>query len=183
MISRTAEYAVRAALWLAAFPGRSHTARQIAAGTCVPSGYLSKILQALARAGVVRAQPGPGGGFVLARRPEEIAILRVINAVDPIPRIHACPLHLIEHADGLCPLHARLDAALAMVEAAFRDCTLGQLIAESSARGVFCENLNAHRRAEPGNGTESHSELRRAAPDAESCSCGVPRTEFAAKQG
>ena len=60
------------------------------------------------KAGLVRSQSGPGGGYRLDREPEEITILDVINAVGPIERIRNCPLGLESHT-SLCPLHRELD--------------------------------------------------------------------------
>lgn len=139
MLSRTAEYAVRAALWLAADTRQPRTVRQIARGTAVPAGYLAKILQALGRAGLVTAQPGPGGGFMLSGEPNEIALLTVIDAVDPIVRIHACPLNIASHSSCLCPLHARLDAVQAYLQQSFGACSLADLLVESGGGGKpFC---------------------------------------------
>jgi Rrf2 family nitric oxide-sensitive transcriptional repressor len=138
VISRTAEYAIRAALWLSANTSQPRTVQQIARATAVPPGYLAKVLQLLGKAGLVRAQPGPGGGFLLAKRADEVALLEVIDAVDPIPRVRECPLGLIEHQLNLCPLHSRLDAALALVQNAFAACTLAELLAESGPNGLFC---------------------------------------------
>ena len=132
MISRTAEYAIHAALWLAAHNERPHAAREIAAETSVPAGYLAKILQELARAGLVRAQPGPGGGFLLRNEPRDVRLLELINAVDPIRRIVQCPLGIESHSDRLCSFHARLDRTLALIEAAFADCTLADLLADDA---------------------------------------------------
>ncbi|NUQ01687.1 MAG: Rrf2 family transcriptional regulator, partial [Armatimonadetes bacterium] len=94
MISQTAEYALRAIVCLAAQPEGRLTTPQIAGATRVPAGYLSKVLQLLGRAGLVRSQRGLGGGFVLARPAELISVLDVVNAVDPIQRITGCPLEL-----------------------------------------------------------------------------------------
>jgi Rrf2 family protein len=138
VISRTAEYAVRAALWLAAHADETHAVRQVARATGVPAGYLAKILQALGRAGLVRAQPGPGGGFQLHRPAERITVLDVIHAVDPVRRISDCPLGDSEHRGCLCPFHARLEEALAGIERVFADCTLAELLAESHISGQFC---------------------------------------------
>ena len=62
IISRTAEYALRAVVHLAAAEGEtvSQTVGQIAAGTQVPLGYLSKVLQSLSRAGLIVSQRGLG---------------------------------------------------------------------------------------------------------------------------
>lgn len=132
MISKTAEYAVRATLWLAGHPGQAWTAQHIAGEINVPPGYLAKVLQMLGRAAIVRAQPGPGGGFLLNRMPQQTSILEIIDAVDPLPRIRECPAGNAEHEAGLCPLHARLDQALAAVENALRGCTLAELLYESA---------------------------------------------------
>lgn len=150
MISRTAEYAVRAALWLVCHRERPGTVRQVAAETAVPSGYLAKILRALGKAGLVRAQPGPGGGFILNRPPEAVSVLDVIDATDPIHRVEACPLGMPEHATTLCPFHARLDGAVADARRAFAGCSLAELVAESDASGLFCSRT-------PGNGLEPSS--------------------------
>lgn len=63
MVSRTSEYALRAVIWLVQEPGRSQTTKQIGEGTRTPPDYISKVLQLLAKAGVVRSQRGLGGGF------------------------------------------------------------------------------------------------------------------------
>ena len=51
--------------------------------------------------------------MTLAKPPGELTILEVVNAVEPIGRIKTCPLGLSSHGVNLCPLHRRLDAALA----------------------------------------------------------------------
>ena len=48
----------------------------------IPLEYLSKILQQLVRAGVLRSKRGPRGGFFLARRAEDITLLQIVEAVD-----------------------------------------------------------------------------------------------------
>ena len=139
MISNTAEYALRAIVHLATRAGTAHTAQQIAAITKVPPGYLSKVLQDLAKAGVVISQRGPNGGFTLARSPEAISVLEVINAVDPIQRIRTCPLGLPEHGTKLCTLHQRLDDAMAYVEQMFGNSTMADMLkpSRSGSRCIF----------------------------------------------
>lgn len=132
MLSKTAEYAVRAALWLADHPGRAWAVQHIAAELNVPAKYLAKVMQLLGRASLVRAQPGPGGGFALVRPANEMHVLDVVAAVDPLPRIRSCPAGIAAHNAALCPLHARLDQALASVEDSFRQCTLAELLADAA---------------------------------------------------
>lgn len=138
MLSQTVEYALRAAVYLAGQAPEPRTTRQIARATRVPSAYLSKVLQGLARAGIVQSQRGVGGGVRLAVDAEELTILRVVQAVDPIRRIDYCPLKLAAHGSRLCPLHSRLDQALASIEQAFGQTTLAVLLREPTESIPLC---------------------------------------------
>ena len=62
MISQTVEYALRAMVHLAREAPGARTTDQVARTTRVPRAYLSKVLQSLRRAGLVRSQRGIGGG-------------------------------------------------------------------------------------------------------------------------
>src|SRR4051794_4467025 len=102
MFSQTAEYALRAVVFLAKEPERQRTAHEIADAMSVPSDYLAKVMRQLVRAGLVRGQRGKSGGFVLVRPLGETSVLEVMNAVDPIRRIKSCPLGLVEHREKMC---------------------------------------------------------------------------------
>ena len=128
MLSQTAEYALRAMVWIADHPSEPQTAQVIAAGMQVPRNYLSKVMRQLVEHGVLRGQRGKSGGFCLARPVSEISVLDVVNAVDPLQRIHSCPLHLERHKTQMCPLHRKLDAAAAAIEKEFRCTPLHQLV-------------------------------------------------------
>ncbi|MCC7083911.1 MAG: Rrf2 family transcriptional regulator [Pirellulales bacterium] len=138
MLSKTAEYALRAAVWLANAPDDASSADVLARVTQVPRRYLHKVLQDLARAGLVRSQSGPGGGYSLALSVDKITILDVVNAVSPLERIRHCPLGLPSHTQ-LCPLHKELDEMYASAEESLRQVTLGQLVRSSSAIIPLCD--------------------------------------------
>lgn len=140
MFSQTTEYALRAIVWLAAQGAEPQTTLQIAAATQVPAGYLAKVLQSLGRARLVSSRRGLHGGFALARPAGAIRVLEVVNAVDPIRRIETCPLGLKSHGKKLCALHRRLDNAIAHIEKAFSESTIGDLLAEPSNSSPLCEN-------------------------------------------
>lgn len=135
MISQTAEYALRAVVYLAD-QGSAQTTQQIAEATAVPAGYLSKVMQVLGRANLVRAQRGLHGGFTLAHVPSELTVFQVVTAVDPVRRFHECPLGL--HGINLCPLHRKLDDAAKAVEATFGDTTIADLLKTSNNRKPLC---------------------------------------------
>jgi Rrf2 family protein len=138
MLPKTAEYALRAAVWLGRTPEKAASADLLAGTIQVPRRYLHKVLQDLVKAGLVQSQSGPGGGYRLACQPEEITILDVINAVGPIERIHSCPLGLPSHT-SLCPLHRELDAAYAAVEEAFSRVTVAQVLNQPDLVPPLCE--------------------------------------------
>jgi Rrf2 family nitric oxide-sensitive transcriptional repressor len=131
MLSKSAEYALRATVWLARGPEQSVSAEQLASSIQVPRRYLHKVLQDLVAAGLLRSQPGPGGGYRLDRAPATITILDVINAVAPIERIHGCPLGLRTHT-SLCPLHQAVDQAYAAMEEAFAQVSLADVLRQPS---------------------------------------------------
>ncbi|RMF85714.1 MAG: Rrf2 family transcriptional regulator [Planctomycetota bacterium] len=139
MISQTTEYALRAVVLLARDQSRAMTVDQIAADTKVPSGYLAKVMQSLGRSGLVRSQRGVGGGFTLARPAEELTLLDVVNAVDPVLRITKCPLEISGHDSRLCGLHARLDEAIAGIERCLGSCTIASLYADQSHPIPLCD--------------------------------------------
>ena len=139
MFSQTVEYALRAVVYLAGKSGGPASTAAVAKATKVPPAYLVKVLQSLVKAGIVSARRGVGGGVALAQAPATLSILEVVNAVDPIRRIQTCPLDLAAHGARLCPLHRRVDAALAAVEAAFRDTTLAEVLTEPSRSKPLCD--------------------------------------------
>ena len=138
MFTQTVEYALRVAVRLAATDPEPQTADGLALATRVPRAYLAKVVQAMVRGGVAQSKRGVGGGVVLSKRPEQLSILEIVNAVDPIKRIKTCPLGLPSHGIRLCPLHKRFDDALAQVEAAFGSTTLAEVLAEPSTSVPLC---------------------------------------------
>lgn len=146
MFSQTVEYALRAVVHLASQSPRACTTEEIATTTRVPKAYLSKVLQSLRRGGIVHSQRGIGGGMTLVKEPDALTILDVVNAVEPICRIATCPLGLEAHGTRLCPLHRRMDQALAHVESAFGSTTLAEVLAEPSESIPLCDFPRPHAR-------------------------------------
>jgi Rrf2 family protein len=138
MLSKTSEYALRAVVLLAREPGKAESADGLAEVTKVPRRYLHKVLQDLVRHGLVKSQSGPGGGYSLARKADDVTILDVVNAVAPLERIHECPLGLKSHT-SLCPLHKELDKTYAATEAALARVKIAQLVRSSSSIAPLCE--------------------------------------------
>jgi Rrf2 family protein len=81
-LSARADYALRAAIELAASADSHTTAEQLARAQNIPGKFLEAILTQLRRAGLVRSQRGPDGGFWLARPAGEISLADIIRAID-----------------------------------------------------------------------------------------------------
>ncbi|PSL01000.1 BadM/Rrf2 family transcriptional regulator [Murinocardiopsis flavida] len=81
-LSARVDYALRAAAELAAASGGPVTAEQLARAQAIPGKFLENILTQLRRAGLVRSQRGPVGGYWLARPAGEISLADIIRAVD-----------------------------------------------------------------------------------------------------
>ena len=92
-ISAKADYAVRAAVELAAAPNEKPIkAEAIATKQGIPLNFLENILGELRHAGIVRSQRGFEGGFRLARAPAEITIADIIRAVEgPLASVRGGP--------------------------------------------------------------------------------------------
>lgn len=140
MISQTVEYALRAIVTIAQHEGTPCTSQKISELTQVPGPYLSKMMQGLVRANLVTSKRGLHGGFVLTKDASELSIWAIVDAVEPIQRIRECPLGIGSHVGTLCPLHRRLDDAMAAVEQSFRDTTVADLLSDPSSVTPLCED-------------------------------------------
>jgi Rrf2 family protein len=141
LLSDASEYALRAVVWLGQRSGETQKVREIAEGTRAAPGYLIKVLQGLVKADILTAQRGSLGGFTMARDPADLSVLEVINAIDPVERIHTCPLGIETHGTHLCPMHRRIDDAMNEIERSFASVTIAELINEPSRSRPLCSNL------------------------------------------
>lgn len=138
MFSRTAEYAMRSMACLARHGSSRVSTVDLASQTGVPPNYLAKVLQLLAAAQLIAGRRGIGGGYQLARPPDEITLIDVVRAVHELDRIHACPLEDANAHAHLCPLHRILDKAAAAVIDILQSVTLDDLIRGSSNGKPLC---------------------------------------------
>jgi Rrf2 family transcriptional regulator, nitric oxide-sensitive transcriptional repressor len=144
MFSQTTEYAMRAMAWLAVLDDELVSTPLLAAKTQVPPNYLAKVLQQLASSKLIVGRRGVGGGYRLARPPEEITLLEVVRCVTPVDRIASCPLGKHLYGGKLCPLHQCHDEAMAAVIKILGGCTLASL-RKDPERHPLCQGpLGAH---------------------------------------
>jgi len=142
MITQTAEYALRAVVYLARIGGGPAVTEEIAEVTHVPPGYLARILRDLSKAGLLTARRGVGGGFALAKPAGTITVWDVLEAAESgIGRIESCPLGIGEHGSSLCALHQLLDDAIASVERSFKGTSIQDILMSSRKSKPLCQTL------------------------------------------
>jgi Rrf2 family protein len=115
-ISAKADYAVRAALELAAASDPPVKGERLAEAQSIPLKFLENILGDLRQAGLVVSQRGPDGGYRLERSGAEISVADIIRAVDgPLASVRGErpeSMHYAGPADHLAPVWIALRASV-----------------------------------------------------------------------
>ena len=134
ILSQTAIYALKATLSLAGSDATGPiTVDEIARRMDVPRNYLSKILHALARGGVLVSTRGPGGGFRLAHPANEITLSAVIRHFNDSPSDSSCLLGRTECSDSdPCAAHAQWKDVATAVRNFFDKTSIAELAKDQS---------------------------------------------------
>lgn len=136
MLSRTQEYALRAAVFL----GRAHAdgsqrTSELARQTAIPRNYLSKILHQMAREGLIDSERGRTGGVRLARSPDRITLEEIIAPFRPATEPRRCVLGRPECSDEYpCGAHGRWKEVASRVETFFGETTIAEVMAETPVK-------------------------------------------------
>jgi Rrf2 family protein len=129
-ISARADYAVRALTELAARGSEAVTAESISRAQGVPLKFLLGILGELRRAGLVRSQRGPSGGYLLDRPPGDITIADVMRAVDgPLASVQDAKPEDVSYPGPAAKLQDVWIAVRASLRQVLEEVTIGHLLA------------------------------------------------------
>jgi Rrf2 family protein len=86
--------------------GKYAMVKNIAEESEIPTHFLAKILQQLARKGFLRSSKGPTGGFALRKSPDDITLLEIVDAIDGLADYERCPSGITECNDEApCGMH------------------------------------------------------------------------------
>jgi Rrf2 family protein len=97
-------------------------------GTDIPRHFLAKIFQDLVRHGLLVSAKGRGGGFALARPPQEIALIDIVRVVDGIQDLDNCVIGMARCDDQQpCPQHDQWKAIRAQIRKFLTDTTLSRM--------------------------------------------------------
>ena len=134
-ITRAGEYGVLGLLYLARQgPDQMALIDAISRDEEIPRSFLAKIFQSLVKAGLVRSYRGAGGGFALSRKPSEISVLEVIEAIEGKIALQRCQLEVpdCEHMEG-CALCGLFERAQDRVREVFAGTTIADLLKKEAA--------------------------------------------------
>ena len=136
LITRATEYAIRAVLYLAKQPaGEVVLKKDICRTQDITPAFLTKIFQPLIKCGIVGSQRGVGGGFYLAKNPEAISLLDIVQAQEGEILFNYC---LEEPGtckrDNLCPVHDAWGKVRNQVTTALHGVTFDELIRDEEIK-------------------------------------------------
>ena len=143
MFSKACEYAIRAVLYVSikSLDGTKLSIKEIAKEIDSPEPFTAKILQTLAREGIISSTKGPNGGFYLDAKAEPIPLTEIVKAIDSVDVLHSCVLGLKECSDEFpCPLHSEVKAYKARVREVMNKRTVQQLAKDLARGGVYLKN-------------------------------------------
>jgi Rrf2 family iron-sulfur cluster assembly transcriptional regulator len=111
MLSNTSKYAIRAVIYLELFASKEKKAgiKEIAKELGIPSPFLGKILQTLARKQVLDSSKGPGGGFSLKKPAMDISLMEIVEIIDGPDVFDQCVIRTssCDH-ENPCSLHEKI---------------------------------------------------------------------------
>ncbi|MFA9443724.1 Rrf2 family transcriptional regulator [Egicoccus sp. AB-alg6-2] len=136
-LGKRADYSVRAVLDLARHHGDGRrTTRAIAAEMAIPVNYLPALLAELVRAGLVRSVAGRGGGYVLARAPEQVSLLEVIEVAEDEPTRECVLRGGPCRWQDACAVHEPLSEAREALRSSLAATSFADLVARDAALDV-----------------------------------------------
>jgi len=128
MFSKSTEYAIRAIIFLAlrATPNKLVGAADIAHELDFPEAFLGKILQNIAKKGLVVSVKGPGGGFYINDSTCKFSILDIVEVLEGLGFLNKCGLGLHSCDDNNpCPIHDEYQPVKAKIREALSSKTIG----------------------------------------------------------
>jgi len=144
MLSNTCKYAIRSVIYLAinANDGNKIGIKKIAEDLEIPTPFLGKILQSLARQKLLSSTKGPHGGFGMGKKPEEITLMNIVEIVDGMDMFENCLIGMRPCKTGTnnqppCPVHNQFAGIRQSIYDLFNDKTIGQLIIEMESTNEY----------------------------------------------
>jgi len=140
MLSSSCKYGIRAVTYIASRSKRNEKVgiKQISEDLNLPTPFLAKILQLLAKQKILSSSKGPHGGFSLMRDPKEIKLLDIVTTIDGNDLFENCIIHnttckCVGEEHLICPIHDEYSKIRATMMKLFTKKTIQSLV-RSAAR-------------------------------------------------
>ncbi len=132
-LTKESQYALKGLAWLATYPvGTMVSMAEIATEQQLPSSFLAKIFQKLARHGLLEAERGRGSGYMLSSEPSDILVRDILEAIEGSMALQRCLLWGGHCSDqNPCPLHYRMKALRPQLDAILNEITLAEYVETS----------------------------------------------------
>ncbi len=134
MLSNTCKYAIRSVLYLAvhADEGQKIGIKQVSRELGIPTPFLGKILQSLAKNKILSSTKGPNGGFGLAGTAKEILLMDIVTVIDGLDGFNNCVVGVkyCSEQENPCALHSRYAKLREEIKMIFESETIEQLAAD-----------------------------------------------------
>ena len=133
MLSNTCKYAIRAVVYISVYSNREKKIgiKEIAEKLDIPSPFLSKILQSLAKKKILNSTKGPHGGFNLLRNAEDISLMEIVELIDGTDIFESCLIRTAKCSDEKpCGLHDSVTALRSELKQFFINQTIQDLGSE-----------------------------------------------------
>jgi len=139
MLSNSCRYGIRAVIYLASQPLSNGKIgiKKISNDLNLPTPFLAKILQQLAKQKILSSSKGPHGGFSLLKDPHKITLLDVVNTIDGSDTFTGCIMHNgtcegVEKDKIRCPLHEDYEKPRRELIKLFSNRTIYELVEKSN---------------------------------------------------
>jgi len=139
MLSNSCRYGIRAVIYLASQPlsGGKTGIKKISKDLNLPTPFLAKILQQLAKQKILSSSKGPHGGFSLLRDPRKITLLDIVNTIDGTDTFTNCIMHNGSCEGGeknkiRCTLHQDYEKTRKELIKLFSNRTIHELVIKSN---------------------------------------------------
>jgi Rrf2 family iron-sulfur cluster assembly transcriptional regulator len=139
MLSNTSRYAIRALIYLAIDDsGKKIGIKKIAEDLDIPSPFLGKILQTLAKQKVLNSTKGPNGGFSISTKSQNLSLFEIIKIIDGNDLFDRCLISnksCSEMEGNPCTIHKHYESIRENLKTMFEGHTIGQLAEEFKSSG------------------------------------------------
>lgn len=140
MLSNSCRYGIRAVIYLASHSTENGKMgiKQISNDLDLPTPFLAKILQQLAKQKILSSSKGPHGGFSLLKDPKNITLLDIVNTIDGYDTFTNCVMHKgtcdgVNSEKKICPLHEDYERTRSELIKLFSNKTISELVKKADS--------------------------------------------------